>query len=1033
MVPSECLSLKLLGGYSAGTISAGDAETVEGHLSQCGECLSRLDALTQQPDSLVDALRCAKPASPSSGELQKAMDAVLSGNDAKRPTEASCIIGTFVGGYRIVEELGRGGMGRVYRAVHPRLDQEVALKVLRPGMDSAPILARFEAERQALALMDHPHIARVSDGGATEDGQPFFVMELVRGVPITRYCEQRGLGLRQRLELLIDVCQAVQHAHQKGIIHRDLKPSNILVAEYDARATPKVIDFGVARAIEGRAGHETEIGMLVGTPDYMSPEQADLTSRDVDTRSDIYSLGALLYELLVGVPPLACSRETPILERLRAIREEEPLPPSQMRSAKRGMRNAQETPHSAFRSSHWKELDWICLKALDKDRMRRYPTAVGLADDIRRFFTDEPIEAGPPSRGYRLKKFVRRNRVALTVTAAFAAVLFAATAISSALAWWANHERLRARYAEGEAVTAAEREGDARRMAETRLGQIEEANNILGAIFRDIDPRGREAVGEESLRLALGKRLDEAAAHIDEGAIGDPGTVAGLRERIGVAQLSLGRTNEALALLTMAAESRERLLGPDHDDTLQTRNALATALHAASRTQEMIEILEDVIRRHRSQPRESDDLLVGAMTNLSSGYRAAGRLREALALAEQAFQFRLAQLGAGHPDTINSRNTLAVAYRSAGDRTTAIRLTEENLSLQMTAYGPEHPDTVTSRSNLATLYAGAGRAAEALPHFEEILALRVRNSGSDHPDTLSSRDRLGECYRVLGRTAEALALHEETLKLRKRILGPLNPLVLLSQDHLGEVYVAMKRFPEAIAIHEETLRMRTSILGADHPETLASSDHLAIAYRRSGRVSDSIAQQTDTLARRKATLGEDHFDSQRSAGNLAHAYISNKQYQEAADVYRELVASRRRTLAADSPVLADTCFAFGQTLLVLQQGDQAEPLFRECLAIREKLEAGTWNTWNTRANLGEALLSQGQFASAEPLLVSAHEAMSQSLDKAPADSPARVARIASRLVQLYDAWHKPEEAAQWRAKSNPPSTDVENAVAQEQK
>jgi serine/threonine protein kinase len=327
--------------------------------------------------------------------------------------------GTTVGPYKLIQEIGEGGMGTVYLAQQSEpVRRLVAVKLVKPGMDSRQVLARFEAERQALALMDHPHIAKVFDAGAAPDGRPYFVMELVKGVPITRYCDDLKLGVRDRLALFADVCRAMQHAHQKGIIHRDIKPSNVLVAPYDGRPVVKVIDFGIAKA----AGQPltdrtlvTGLGAVVGTPEYMSPEQAELNNLDVDTRSDVYALGVLLYELLTGSTPLTRKRvkDAALLEVLRVIREEEPPKPSTRLSTTDGLpviaanRGLEPRRLSGVVRG---ELDWIVMKAIEKDRSRRYESANGFALDVQRYLSDEPVSAGPPSTRYRVKKFIRRNR-----------------------------------------------------------------------------------------------------------------------------------------------------------------------------------------------------------------------------------------------------------------------------------------------------------------------------------------------------------------------------------------------------------------------------------------------------------------------------------------------------------------------------------------------------------------------------------------------------------------------------------------------
>jgi serine/threonine protein kinase len=366
------------------------------------------------------------------------------GADAPTPgPEAGTLI---AGRYKLLEMVGEGGMGTVWLAEQTEpVRRKVAVKLVKPGMDSCRVLARFEAERQALALMDHPNIAKVLDAGATTDGRPYFVMELVKGVPITKYCDDHRLTPRERLELFVPVCQAVQHAHQKGVIHRDLKPSNVLVAPYDGRPVPKVIDFGVAKAAGQPLTEKTlftGLGTVVGTPEYMSPEQAELNNQDVDTRSDIYSLGVLLYELLTGTTPLTRKRvkEAALLEVLRVIREEEPPKPStRLSESKESLPSISAQRHTEpgkLTKLVRGELDWIVMKALEKDRNRRYETANGFAADVQRHLNDEPVQACPPSAWYRSRKFARRNKRALVMASVIGlALLVGIGAVAGSLGW----------------------------------------------------------------------------------------------------------------------------------------------------------------------------------------------------------------------------------------------------------------------------------------------------------------------------------------------------------------------------------------------------------------------------------------------------------------------------------------------------------------------------------------------------------------------------------------------------------------------
>src|SRR5262245_11845950 len=427
-----------------------------------------LDALEQ--DSPTELQRYLDAACGGNAEVRSRIEALLrahrdvgnflGGAPASSPTVDVPMTenpGMVIGPYKLIEQIGEGGMGTVWMAQQTEpVKRLVALKLIKAGMDSRQVIARFEAERQALALMDHPNIARVLDGGTTPSGRPYFVMDLFKGVPITRYCDEHHLTPRQRLELFVPVCLAVQHAHQKGIIHRDLKPSNVLVAHYDGKPIPKVIDFGVAKAAGQPLTEKTLItafGSIVGTLEYMSPEQAEVNQLDIDTRSDIYSLGVLLYELLTGSPPFSRKEleKAGMLEMLRVIREKEPSKPSTKLSTAEGLpalaANRGTEPAKLTRLVRG-ELDWIVMKALEKDRNHRYETANGFARDVQRYLADEPVQAGPPSVSYRVRKFIRRRRGPV-LAASVAVVLLVAGIVGTT---WSM---LRATHAEAEAVNEA--------------------------------------------------------------------------------------------------------------------------------------------------------------------------------------------------------------------------------------------------------------------------------------------------------------------------------------------------------------------------------------------------------------------------------------------------------------------------------------------------------------------------------------------------------------------------------------------------
>ena len=863
------------------------------------------------------------------------------------------------GRYTLREVLGEGGMGTVYRTDQTApVKRQVALKLIKVGMDSRAVLARFDAERQALALMDHPNIARVYDGGTTPTGQPFFVMELVSGVPITDYCDQKRLSVRARLELFVAVCQAVQHAHQKGIIHRDIKPSNVMVTEVGGRPTPKVIDFGVAKA----TGFDltdlsfADTGAIVGTPTYMSPEQADPSSMDIDTRTDVYALGVILYELLAGSPPLDPSqfKRGALLEMLRMVREADPPKPSTRVSTSDALPNiaaSRGIDPAQLKRALAGDLDWIVMKALEKDRARRYQTANGFAADVQRHLAYEPVLAAPPSRAYRLRKFVRKNR---------GAVIAASLVVFALLAGMVG-------------TSLALIEADARRReAETNLAFATKGNEILGSVFEGLDPSAAYATVAE-FRNVLRDNLNKAVRELDGAAIGDPLTVATMQSKLGVSLVALGEPNDAIAVLKRSADTRKARLGPDHPETLKSMNDLAVAYEKAGKLDLAVPLSEETLKLQKAKLGPDHPDMLSTMNNLAVAYKSAGKLDLAVPLSEETLELYKAKLGPDHPDTLVSMNNLAVAYNNAGKRDLAVLLHEQALKLYRAKLGPDHPETLRSMLNLATAYRDAGKLDLALPLFEETLKLYKAKLGSDHPDTLMSMNNLAVACLSAGKADRAVPLLDETLKFNKAKLGPDHPDTLRCMGNLAAAYTTLGKMDLALPLAEETFKLHKAKLGPDHPGTLFCMHNLAAAYEKAGKMDLALPHYEETLKLRKVKLGPDNPETLR------------------------------------------TMASFGSALLASKDFTKAESLLRECLAIREKTQPDNWQTFDTQSRLGGALFGQKKYNEAEPLLLKGYAEMKQREKSITAPSVVRIPEALDRLISLYKATNKRDEVKKWQA------------------
>ncbi len=719
-----------------------------------------------------------------------------------------------IGPYRILERIGEGGMGVVYLAGQDTpVRRRVALKIIKLGMNTRQVVARFETERQALALMSHPNVAKVFDAGVSDEGRPYFVMEHVPGVPITDYCDEHRLATKDRLGLIIETCQAIQHAHQKGIIHRDIKPSNVLVAVQDGKPVPKVIDFGVAKAVDQRLTEQTmftEHGQLIGTPGYMSPEQADLTATDIDTRVDVYSLGVLLYELLVGSRPFdeTSLREAGYAEIQRIIREVEPPKPSTRLSGlgetSTAIADSRSTQARTLSRQLRGDLDWIVMKCLEKDRTRRYDTASALMLDLQRHLANEPVLAGPPSVNYRAKKFVRRNRGLVGGIAAVFIVL-AAGIVSTAI--------------------FAARESRQRVIAQTQAETARAVNSFLKEMLASVDPK--QAEGREV--GVLREILDQAATKVEAELSGQPKVEATVRRTIGQTYMNLGLHSEAAVHLDRALEvERASENGPNADlaNSLYLLGVLRDYQglypEAEALLGKAVAMQRDVLGPHNQYLAASLSRLAVVMLRTGKPDRAKAHLDEAIVIVEKTH-------APDAPFSISIRNTLAGYHMKRGEFAEAEALFRGSLA---TAEGkPDDADAITWSHNLATALREQKRYDESATLFAQAMEGANRIYGPEHQLTLAASNGLAVVMERQERYAESESLHREVLAVRRRTLGDKHPDVQSSLNNLASVLSAQDKLDECITIFREALDLAREIRNPSHPLLALAQAQLGFVLR----------------------------------------------------------------------------------------------------------------------------------------------------------------------------------------------------------
>jgi serine/threonine protein kinase/Tfp pilus assembly protein PilF len=787
-----------------------------------------------------------------------------------------------IGRYRILGILGHGGMGLVYEAEQDQPKRKVALKVVRPGFATPELVLRFEQEQQFLGRLRHPGICHIYEAGVADAGcgpQPYFAMELISGKPLLEYSNTHHLDFRTKLMLMTRICEAVEHAHQKGIIHRDLKPGNILV---DEAGQPKILDFGVARVTDSdtRATRQTDVGQLIGTLAYMSPEQMLADPLELDTRSDVYALGVIFYELLAGRLPYKVDGRT-LPEAIRAVQEEEPEPLRLIDTAFRG------------------DIETIAAKALDKDRTRRYASAASFSNDLERYLKDEPIEARPSSTAYQLQKFARRNKSLVFGLAAVLLTLSIGIVLSAR-----------------EAVKAA-------REAATADAISNFLQNDLLAQASSTVQAGANTKPDPDLKVRTA--LDRAAAGIEGKFENQPLVEAAVRQTIATTYLDLGLFAQAQPQLVRALDLRKKALPQDHPDTLKTMNALAQSYRLQGAYALGEELYRDVVDRRKRVLGENHPDTLKSMNDLGVLYLYRDKYREAEDIHNRVWQLRRGLLGDRHRDTLLSMSNLALAYNNEGKAPEAERLFRDCLPLQREALGKNHPDVQRTLNNLGNVYYSQGRFAEAEAAYSEVVEIRRQTQGAGHPDTLVAMNNLANVYLDQGDFDKAEQMHRQVLEVARKTFGDEHPDTLRSLINMAVVYRVRGNYAEAESLARRVIAVRRRVLGPEHPNTLWAIDCLGRIQMERGDYRAAEQTYSEVVASRSRVLGPRHPRTLDSILFLADTLVREGKFAAAEARAREAVSGFGKP-ARESWQLFYSQALLGASLSGQQWYAEAQPL-----------------------------------------------------------------------------------------------------------
>jgi serine/threonine protein kinase/Tfp pilus assembly protein PilF len=875
-------------------------EACEKNAADRAEYLARLGRSDPELRSEVESLLAADE---EVGTLDGPFDTLLGAASGDAPIR--------IGPYTIVGVLGAGGMGIVYRARQEQPHRFVALKLLRPGMVSGPVLRRFKLETEVLGRLKHPHIAQIYEAGAFTDGQldsasrpagsasivrmPYFAMELVEGRPLTDYAADQELSHIERLKLAILICQAVHHAHQKGIIHRDLKPGNILVT---ADGSPKVLDFGIARLVDAEAQVttlRTDVGQLLGTVPYMSPEQLRGSTNDLDTRSDIYSLGVVCYELLSGRLPYDLTDKS-IPEAARIICDDSANPLSMVHPPSRG------------------DVEIIVRKAMAKEPERRYDSAAEMAEDIRRFVGNEPIVARPPSALYQFTRFAQRNR---------GAVVGASLTLIAIIAGIVGMSVVTAR------AVRAERSANEQALLATTVSTY--VQDILAAPDPLADRLGNQTYDRDVRVIDL---LDRAAGTAD--TLTDvPVVEAELRTTLGRTYRNLGEYDEALAQFERALDIRRTEFGAADVSTLRTSMDIATTDWKRSAYEEAEARLVAILPILRTHVREKPRMLVSALNVLGSVHVSQSRYDDAERVQLEAVQIADNALDPDDVERLVAKVNLADAYANQSRFDLASATFSDLIEQMQRILGPKHPHTLGAQLSLANLlYEKADyEGAEAI--YRQCLDSQRETLGEEHPDTLQSMNLLGRLCWQVGRYDEAERLHSRALEVRRRVLGEDHDHTLVSMNNLALVYRKQNRLDEAESLYKRVIDLRRKRDGGATADLLSAINNLAMLYHARNELEKALPLHRETVDTGRELLGERHALTLIYQANLALAYEKLGQYEEALPILERTAEGERALHPEGYWGLGATLTSYGHCLTQLGRMDEAQVALLEAYSILE--------------------------------------------------------------------------------------------------